>query len=369
MKYKVILTIALAVVALSSFAQRNKAKKKATPTPVVTVSHADIRFEEMLPSTQRVLFIDSLVVDKNKVLSSIGLDPELGKADSTSYTDGRQLRTFYCNKDRKGKVRLYTASKIDGKWGDERLIAGLDSLDDICYPYMLADGATLCFAARSSSAIGGLDIFMTRYDDEECSVMEPESVGLPFCSKDDDFIYYIDQRDSLGWFVSDRNQPQGKACIYIFATNGQRITYSEDDFDEDEIKHFAHLNSIKDTWKDNVPERIAAMERLKNMRKRSEQNESSDDFLFVVSDKIVYHSWGNFRSAEAKEAYLNAVTMKSKRERLAEELDVLRIKYTKDTNPQLKAKILANEEELQSMSIEIDRLTKNAITLEQKILK
>lgn len=368
MKYKIILNLAFAVVALSSFAQRGK-KKVVAPTPSPAEVHAKMRFEEMLPSTQRVLFIDSIVVNKNKVLSTIALDPEIGKADSTSYTDGRGLRTFYCTKDSKGKTKLYTASKINGKWGDERLVSGLDSLDNICYPFMLADGTTLCFAAKNDDAIGGLDIFMTRYDDEDCAVMEPESVGLPFCSMADDYIYYIDQRDSLGWFVSERNQPQGKACIYIFETNGQRLTYNDDEFDEEEIARFAHLTSIQNTWKDNVPERMAAKERLNTLPKRLQQKESKYDFTLVISDALVYHSWANFHSAEAKEVYLNALTLQSKYDRLAEETEELRKKYTNGKDKKLKDNILANEEELLSMVNKIDKLTKNAVSVELKKLK
>lgn len=369
MKYKIFLTLTFAVVALSGFAQRGKKKIVPASTPSPAEVHAEMRFEEMLPSTQRVLFIDSIVVDKNKVLSTIGLDPEIGKADSISYTDGRGLRTFYCTKDSKGKTKLYTASKIDGKWGDERIVSGLDSIENICYPFMLADGTTLCFAAKSEDAIGGFDIFMTRYDDEECAVMKPESVGLPFCSKADDYIYYIDQRDSLGWFVSERNQPKGKACIYIFETNGQRLIYNDNEYNEEEIVCFAHLNSIRNTWKDNVPERMAAKERLAALNKRLQQKNYEQDFTLVLSDNLVYHNWANFHSTEAKQAYLNAVTLQSKYDRLAEETETLRKKYTNSNDKNLKDNILANEEELLSMVNKIEKQTKNAVSLELKKIK
>ena len=32
----------------------------------------------------------------------------------------------------------------------------------------------------------------------------------------------IDEFNQLGWFVSDRNQPEDKVCIYIFIPNDIR---------------------------------------------------------------------------------------------------------------------------------------------------
>lgn len=366
MKYKYILTLVLFLTISSCLAQSSKNKKNTTPA---IHSRADVRFEEMIPSTQRILFIDSVVVNKGEILSTIALNPEIGKADSVSYTDGRELRSFYCSKDRQGKTRLYTANKIAGKWGDERIVSGLDSLSNICYPFMLADGVTLCFAAKSNDSLGGLDIYMTRYDDDDCSVMEPECVGLPFCSKSDDYIYYIDDRYSLGFFVSERNQDNGKACIYIFATNAQRLTYNINDYDYAAIEKFAHINSIRDTWRDNIPERIEAMDRLKEMRNNMQKHNPITDFTLVVSDNIIYHSWANFRSDEAKNLFLEATTMKTRIDRLADDIEGMRKQYSSSNKKdQLYTTITNSEASLLDMRAEYADMTKKAISRELEIL-
>ena len=53
----------------------------------------------------------------------------------------------------------------------------------------------------------------------------PENVGMPFNSPYNDYMYVIDEFNDLGWFASDRYQPEGKcASMYSFPTHPSKCT-------------------------------------------------------------------------------------------------------------------------------------------------
>lgn len=41
----------------------------------------------------------------------------------------------------------------------------------------------------------------------------------------------IDEAKQLGWFVSDRYQPEGKVCVYLFIPNDNRERVDSEDID------------------------------------------------------------------------------------------------------------------------------------------
>ena len=68
MKNRIIISLMAALLAWPCVAQRQKAAVKKKAAPVVEVSEEELRFLEMLEATQKVMFIDSVVVDKEAFL-------------------------------------------------------------------------------------------------------------------------------------------------------------------------------------------------------------------------------------------------------------------------------------------------------------
>lgn len=44
-------------------------------------------------------------------------------------------------------------------------------------------------------------------------------------------MYVIDEYNNLGWFASDRFQPEEKVCIYVFIPNSSKQTYNYEAMD------------------------------------------------------------------------------------------------------------------------------------------
>ena len=80
--------------------------------------------------------------------------------------------------------------------------------------------------------LGGYDIFVTRYNTNTDTYLVPENVGMPFNSPYNDYMYVIDEYNNLGWFASDRFQPEGKVCIYVFIPNNSKQTYNYEAMDQ-----------------------------------------------------------------------------------------------------------------------------------------
>ena len=148
--------------------------------------------------------------------------------------------------DTLGNSTLFTKDMLGGKWSKPTELTGIDNSESPNYPFMMADGITFYFAQKGESSLGGYDIFVTRYNSETGEFLRPNNIGLPFNSKANDYMYVIDELDSLGWLVTDRNQPDGKVCIYTFVPSKTRENLNLEEMTEDEVKPFA-LVSIEMT--------------------------------------------------------------------------------------------------------------------------
>ena len=142
---------------------------------------------------------------------------------------------------------------------------------------------------------GGYDIFVTRYNTNTDSYLMPENVGMPFNSPYNDYMYVIDEFNDLGWFASDRYQPEGKVCIYVFIPNSSKQVYNYEGMDPDKMISLAQLHSIKDTWTDTDAVK-GARERLWTAANAKPRTTKKHDFQFIIDDHSTYYQLDDFRS-------------------------------------------------------------------------
>ena len=84
-KSKIVISLMALLLAIPVTAQRRRAAvKKKIVAPVVELSKDDQKFEDMLESTQQIMFIDSIVVDKQTFLDAYRLSAEAGTITSFS---------------------------------------------------------------------------------------------------------------------------------------------------------------------------------------------------------------------------------------------------------------------------------------------
>ena len=384
MKGKNILLAALLVILPSSVdAQKKKSATKAKVKQKTTVVDNELeqRLESMRGFTQKVMFIDSVVVSKSKLLSSLNIPDEAGSIQAYNKffnTTDQPNSIVYLNQLRNkcvfskfadGGWDLYSQEMIGEKWSNAVPLKGLDILGDdvdINWPFLLSDGTTLYFAAKGEESIGGFDIFMTRYDETTQSYLKPENIGMPFNSIDNDYFFIVDEYDGIGWFATDRNQPEGKVCIYSFIYNDVRENYVVDEYTPEQLRQLSEIHSISQTWTSNQA-RLGALEQLTAVYKRKFTQKKKNDFEFVINDELTYTTLTDFRSVEAAEMYVNLNELLRKKNKLDSSIERARIAYPtarQAQREQYKQQLLAAEKQSEKYETDIKNLSKKIRRIE-----
>lgn len=359
--------IILAVLAICQMTYAQKRKNtKSTPkkkTEVVQRSPAELLFENMLENTQRVFFIDSVVVDKDNFIQHIPLPRECGTISSqqegentiAAYLNEFGNKMYYSVRDTMGNASIYTKDKLGNDWSKPMGLTGIDNMTNPDYPFMMPDGTTFYFSQKSDETLGGYDIFVTRYDSSTGEFLKPNNMGLPFNSSANDYMYVVDELDSLGWLVTDRFQPEGKVCIYTFVPSKTRENFDLGEISESEVRQFATIHSIQDTWPSEVA-RSEAMLRLENMKNRNTPRRETASFTFDVNDEITYHTPSDFRSSTARDMFMELLQQKERNQEYAQRLETMRERYYHADDAErasIRKSILDAEKELERQNVQI----------------
>ena len=387
MKLRTIAILSLTLLLPLSLSAQKK-KKRVVRKPVVEEPQEDPRITNMREMTQQILIIDSIVTDKRLFLSRLQISPESGtimntrqflknsESDSTSvFINEMGNKAYFSLPDDSLHQQLYTIDKLGDEWSRPMALQGIsDGISEAAYPFTLTDGITLYFAGKGPESIGGYDIFFTRYDSHNSRFMKPENLGMPFNSEANDYMYAIDEYNRIGYFVSDRRQPEGKVCIYIFVPSDSRKNYDLAAYTEQQIRNFSTISCIADTWGDGV-ERQAALERLKHISGAAKQSKAvpttDANQQLVINDALTYSSANDFRSREAASLYEQLISARKQLNRLNAELDSARDDYAKagaTDREGMKREILLGEDEVLQLTERIKTLEKQARNKEIKVI-
>lgn len=360
-------------------------RKKLDTSEAETKLRAVARAKSRMHVTEKITFIDSVVINVNDLTKHFHLSNESGSIDtyahrfqkpdstlSTVYLSQLGDKMVFAQPDSEGQPQLYSASLIGGNNGGEWTAPislasiGLGDHGDECqnFPFVMADGTTLYFAAKGEESIGGYDIFMTRYDADEHRFLSPENIGMPFNSPANDYLYAVDEFHNIGWFATDRNQPADSVCVYTFIPNSSRRIYNISEISEDQLRSYARLQSIAETWSDNT-EVQNKLNTLKELRTQSSHDNSStsSDFLFVLNDSRTYTSLNDFRSDEARKQAQWWMEGKRDLQNAEAELEALRQTYMASDKNARKA--MANQ--VRQLEVKVETLIKNLNKQEKEI--
>lgn len=316
----------------------------------------------MLRRTEAVTIIDSIIVDKSDFLKSYKLSPESGRlsyysdifkkdggARATVYENQRGDKVIYSVSDKDGIYRVKERTRMDdGNWSEEMNVTLLGGdASDKAYPFLMNDGLTLYYASDNDSiSIGGYDIFVTRKNLTTGSYLAPENIGMPFNSPFNDYMMAIDELNNVGWFASDRYQPEGKVIIYLFIPNDQKRMYL--DLQPVSVIPYAKIKSISSTWEEGA-NYSALLKKVYNI-KPEKPEEPKAEFTFIIRPGLTYTNLSQFKSPEARELFKKSVNAEKEIEKVESSLVTLREKYRAARNrTDISAQILKSEEYLKAL--------------------
>ena len=270
----------------------------------------------MVMNASKVCVVDSFVVDKENFLSVYRLSADVGVVTTNAaYFDDPMLSGYLSETERRMDIffsdydeydesltKIYHNSKVTDEWGTPRRIEGFNTYGNDDYPFMCPDGITLYFASDGEGSIGGYDIFMTRMDTETGRFLRPDNLGMPFNSTANDYMLVIDEVSNLGWFATDRNQPDGLVCVYVFVPNRGKSRYDTDKLGYDDVLPYAQLSSVAATQDDEAVMRTARQQ-LAMLLYADSQSGPKAEFLFIIDDIHDYTRLSDFKSTEARKLF------------------------------------------------------------------
>lgn len=333
----------------------------------------------LIRGVENITVIDSFVVDKRSFLDAYKLGEQSGNLQMTDngnedvsieFVNEMGDKKLLSANDENGNKKLYASVKLIDSWSKPQRLKGInDDMTDLNFPFLDSDGTTLYFAAKGEESLGGYDIFITRADSEENSYFRPDNMGYPFNSAFNDYMYAIDDYNNLGWFASDRYQPEGKVCVYVFIPNESKTTYDYDTVEPGKMISLARLDNIALTQTDRNEVARAKQRLAKVTYAKTGKKNKKTEFTFIVNDNRTYTSLNDFRKPEAKKMFQEMRKMQSDLETLENELDKLREKYSKSNKAvreSMTPGILDKEKRVNGLRTEIGKMETKIRNMELK---
>ena len=257
------------------------------------------KLQRYLRRTERIQVIDSIEVALDSMLMVCTLSAEAGtltldSLHSTIYTNqrgDRQLRTAIADSAR---VLIASHMLLD-KWTQpDTLPENINFTNDQCSPYVLNDGVTLYFAANDSNGLGGLDIYVSRYNMATENYTTPENLGFPYNSSANEYLFVLDEMHRIGYLATDRFAAEGRVHVYSFAILQEKQYWRN--IATDSLVAYARLEHFETSATDTI---LTTHHRVTT----TENTDEMGDFCFVINDSIIYYSLSDFRQNAAKEKY------------------------------------------------------------------
>jgi len=325
--------------------------------------------ERYLKRVRHITIVDTSRVEKKTFLSAYHLTQEAGilSMDSTSgrisYVNQRKDHQVFSSPVG-NTMKLVTRYRLMDTWSKPEIMSDEVNFTSYQnYPFMLSDGVTLYFAAQDPNGLGGLDIYMTQYSSSNDSYITPENIGFPFNSKGNDYMYAVDEFTGYGFFASDRFCPEDSVTIYRFLHDKTPRYWV--DMPSDSLMAYAKL-SLYDM------DTVRCSPVVRPMESSAPAQKAEKPIHFVVNDEICYRSLSQFRSIEAKEAFIQCQKNQESLTNLQLEMDDLRQQYVSATSSQqqeIAKQLRQKEQQRDGLMQSINTLSRKALTLEKVAIK
>lgn len=325
------------------------------------------KLQRMVNRTENIQIIDSIVVPKSDFLVAYKLSASSGSLqpvnqffknqitnDKVLFTNERRDKIYYSLEDSINGSKLYSMEKLLDDFGNEKPLFEVSSHSgNQAYPFVMTDGVTIYFASTGNESIGGYDIFVTRYNYNTSTYLAPNQLNMPFNSPFNDYMMVIDDEKGIGWFASDRFQPDGYVCVYTFIPS-QRIVLIDSD-NEEYIAGRAMISSIKDSWDSAID--YSDLIELSKRDNNIEISKSAGDFEFIINDQVTYHTLSDFKHGAAKTLFSQSLELEKNLSQMIIKLDGLREQYANGAkNQEIRTAILNLENSVNTTKREVESL-------------
>lgn len=146
------------------------------------------------------------------------------------------------------------------------------------------------FAAQDTNGLGGLDIYVSRYNTTTETYTTPENIGFPYNSTANEYLLVLDETRQIGYLATDRFAKQGHVHVYSFAISADKQYWRN--IAHDTLVQYAQLRLFEHIDIDTINSTVC-----------QQTTDELGDFYFVINDSIIYHSIEDFQISAAREKY------------------------------------------------------------------
>ncbi len=152
-----------------------------------------------------------------------------GFETSGSISDDGQIIFFASERSKGyGGTDLYMAKKLpNGEWAlPQNLGETINTIYNEDFPHFSEDGKTLYFSSQGHSSMGGYDIFKSIYDNENNTWTEPQNLGYPINTSDNNYTISFTENERSAYVSILREGGMGDLDIWRLRFNDSDQRYT-----------------------------------------------------------------------------------------------------------------------------------------------
>jgi hypothetical protein len=129
--------------------------------------------------------------------------------------NGRVMFYSATNEETASRDIFRVEKDVHGSWGKPTALdRSVNGTQDELFPTCNSDGRILYFSSRGHSSTGGFDLFKSYYNTVTKTWSQPENMGSPYNSPDDDFCFVASTQEQKAYFTSQRETAPGTFTVY-----------------------------------------------------------------------------------------------------------------------------------------------------------
>ena len=140
-------------------------------------------------------------------------------------------KIYFSAEDADGIRNIYMTELQDTIWTYPSLLnEQLVSPSDEIYPLLSEDGRKLYFSSEGLYGVGGYDIYVSEWSDDDQDWSVPVNLGFPYSSPADDFLFMNTEEDE-GYtiFASNRECSADSVWVYVLELDNMPVRKAVDD--------------------------------------------------------------------------------------------------------------------------------------------
>jgi hypothetical protein len=168
--------------------------------------------------------------------------------ETATYIPDGAKTLLYSSTDENGIRNIYITNYKDTAWSVPALInEQLTSSSDEIFPMLSPDGKSIFFASKGLYGMGGYDLYVSSWNEENNDWDVPVNMGFPYSSPYDDFLFINTEDGKYSIFASNRECSSDSVCIYVLEYDGMPVRKAITDLDE--LRKLCKLTPAEDKSK------------------------------------------------------------------------------------------------------------------------